>query len=173
MPQEALNHSSSPLGPYLATPIKLFIHDRTLLQQTAAALKNLGFADVGLVAVKANFFQAMRQLFGEVSGFDGLVLVNHPTKKEQDATGMSYQDLALAEFYQGVASLNKSSRRTTSDLLGCCVPIFISAQDHDIRMKAISDLFHFGILGAFMHMVQPWGQSKEEALAEREDELFK
>ena len=173
MPQEAPKHSSSPLGPYLATPIKLFIHDRTLLQQTAAALKNLGFADVGLVAVKANFFQAMRQLFGEVSGFDGLVLVNHPTKKEQDATGMSYQDLALAEFYQGVASLNQSSRRTTSDLLGCCVPIFISAQDHDIRMKAISDLFPFGILGAFMLMVQPLGQSKEEALAEREGELFK
>jgi tetratricopeptide (TPR) repeat protein len=173
MPPESPNHSSSPLGPYLATPIKLFIHDRTLLQQTAAALKNLGFAQVDTVAVKANFFQSMRQLFGEISGFEGLVLVNHPPKKAQDDAGVSYQDMALAEFYQGVASFNKSSRRTTADILGCCVPIFVSAQDHDIRMRAISDLFPFGILGAFMVAVQPLGQRKEEALAEREDELYK
>jgi tetratricopeptide (TPR) repeat protein len=173
MTPDNTSNSSSPLGPYLATPIKLFISDPTLLQQIAAALKNLGFADVNQVAVKTNFFMATRQLFGEVSGFEGLVLVNHPPKKAQDASGVSYQDLALAEFYQGVASLNKSSRRTTSDILGNCVPIFISAQDHDIRMKAISDLFPFGILGAFMLVVQPLGQSKEEALAEREDELFK
>lgn len=173
MPPESSNHSSSPLGPYLATPIKLFIHDRTLLQQTDAALKTLGFAEVSSVGVKASFFQAMRQLFGEISGFEGLVLVNHPPKKAQDATGVSYQDMALDEFYQGVASFNKSSRRTTADVLGCCVPIFISAQDHDIRMRAISDLFPFGILGAFMVGVQPLGQRKEEALAEREDELFK
>jgi tetratricopeptide (TPR) repeat protein len=173
MTSEPNSNSSSPLGPYLATPIKLFIHDRTLLQQTAEALKNLGFTDVNTVGVQASFFQAMRQLFSEVNRFEGLVLVNHPPKKAQDSTGVSYQDMALSEFYQGVASLNKSSRRTTSDILGCCVPIFISAQDHDIRMKAISDLFPFGILGAFMLMVQPLGQNKAEALAEREDELFK
>lgn len=173
MPPESSNHSASPLGPYLATPIKLFLHDQVLMQQTGIALKNLGFTQIDLVAVKANFFSAMRQLFGEISGFEGLVLVNHPAKKAQDATGVSYQDLALSEFYQGVASFNKSSRRTTADILGCCVPIFVSAQDHDIRMRAISDLFPFGILGAFMVGVQPLGMRKEDAQAEREDELYK
>lgn len=173
MTPEPADHSASPLGPYLANPIKLFIHDRTLLQQTAAALKNLGFGQVTNVAVKAGFFQAMRHLFGEISGFQGLVLVNHPSKKAQDAAGVTYQDLALTEFYQGVASLNKSSRRSTAELLGCCVPVFVSAQDHDIRLRAVSELFPFGILGAFMLAVQPLGQSKEDAQAEREDELYK
>jgi tetratricopeptide (TPR) repeat protein len=163
---------NSPLGAYLDTPIKLFILDHTLLVHTVAALGNLGFRQLLPVKVSTNFFQAMKQLYAEITRFEGLVLVNHPPKRVQDHRGVAYQDPAFAEFYRGVASLNKSSQRSASDLLSKCIPTFVSAQDHDIRLRIIADLFPFGIVGVFMLSVLPLGLTKEEQIAEREQELY-
>ncbi len=171
MSVEPPSGNSSPLAPYLATPLKLFVHDRTLADQLTTALAQHGFASQSRVAVKAGFFEAMRQLYGELTGFDGLVLVNHPPKKVKGSSGISDQDMAFADFYQGVASFNTSSRRSTADLLGKCLPVFVSPQDADIRMRIVSELFGFGIMAVFMLSVQPLGMSKEDQLDERKHEL--
>lgn len=164
--------STTPLGPYLATPIKLFIADQTLLKQTAAALAELGFSDVSASKVPSNYFQAMRQLFGELMRVEeGIVLVNHPPKQMKDTSGLAYSDWAFADFYSGVLSFNKSGRRSATDLLGCCVPVFPSAQDHDIRLRVIEDLFPFGIVGAFMLQIQDMYGDKSQQQQERTYEL--
>ena len=161
----------NPLAPYLETPIKLFIADRVLLAMTSAALLKMGFVSVMPVAVGTNYFQAMRQLFGEITRFEGLVLVNHPPQKLKDSAGIGYDDYTFADFYRGVASLNKSSRRSTSDLLQKCVPIFVSPQDADIRQRTLEDLFPFGIMAAFMLQVLDLHASQEEQLAQRYQEI--
>lgn len=171
MSNESSSGGESPLAPYLATPLKLFVHDRALAAQLTTVLAQLGFASLSQVAVKPSFFEAMRQLYGEVTGFDGLVLVNHPPKRVSDSSGISDQDMAFADFYKGVASFNTSSRRSTADLLGKCLPVFVSPQDADIRMRIVSELFGFGIMAVFMLSVQPLGMSKEEQLDERKYEL--
>lgn len=162
----------TPLDPYLSTPIKLFIADQTLLKQTAAALAELGFSEVSVIQVTANYFQAMRQLFSELMRVeDGIVLVNHPPKQMKDTSGLAYSDWAFADFYSGVLSFNKSGRRSATDLLGCCVPVFPSAQDHDIRMRVIEDLFPFGIVGAFMLQIQDLYGDKTQQQEERKYEI--
>ncbi len=160
-----------PLAPYLDTSIKLFIADRVLLAMTNAALLKMGFTSVLPVAVKPNYFQAMRQLFGEITRFQGLVLVNHPPQKLKDSAGIVYEDYTFADFYRGVASLNKSSRRSTSDLLQKCVPIFVSPQDADIRQRTLEDLFPFGIMAAFMLQVLDLHATQQEQLEQRYQEL--
>ena len=126
---------------------------------------------VTAVAVKRNYFHAMRQLFSEITRFDGTVLVNHPPQKLKDSSGISYEDFSFADFYRGVASFDKSTRRQTSDLLGKCVPVFVSPQDSDIRQRTLEDLFTFGIMGAFMLQVQDLHASQEEQIQERAQEL--
>ncbi len=164
--------NNTPLGPYLDTPIKLFIADQTLLKQTTAILGELGFSDVSTAKVPSNYFQAMRQLFSELMGVEeGVVLVNHPPKQMKDTSGLAYSDWAFADFYSGVLSFNKSNRRSATDLLGCCIPMFPSAQDHDIRMRVIEDLFPFGIVGAFMLQIQDLYGNKAQQLEERKYEL--
>jgi tetratricopeptide (TPR) repeat protein len=162
---------NTPLGPYLEAPIKLFIADTALLKQTKAVLEQLKFQDVRIIAVQANYFMAMRQLFSELSNFDGVILVNHPPQKVKDTAGMTYEDMSFEDFYKGVASFNKSSRRSTSDLLNKCVPIFISAQDSDIRMRIVEELFSYGIMAAFMLRVQDYRMPAAEQLEERIQEL--
>ncbi|WP_156360609.1 tetratricopeptide repeat protein [Dethiosulfatarculus sandiegensis] len=162
---------NTPLGPYLEVPVKLFIADSALLKQTKAVLEQLKFQDVRSIAVQANYFMAMRQLFSELTNFEGVVLVNHPPQKVKDTAGMSYEDMNFEDFYKGVASFNKSSRRNTADLLNKCVPIFISAQDSDIRMRIVEELFSYGIMAAFMLRVQDYRMPAAEQLEERIREL--
>lgn len=167
-----MSPASPALAAHLATPIRLFIADATLLGQTAAALKELGFANVSAVRVPASYFQAMRQLFAELMRLqDGVILVNHPPKQMKDAGGIGYADLAFGDFYAGVASLMKNTRRSAADLLGACIPIFVSAQDHDIRLRIVEELFPFGVVGAFMLRVQDMFGDKTQQRQERVDEL--
>lgn len=155
------------LDAYLDTPVKLFIADRVLLKQTLQALPRLGFRQVGAVKVKNNYFQAMRQLFGEVVRYDGLVLVNHPPRLLKDSRGVAYQDMSFTDFYRGVASFNKSSRRSSHELLQRCIPVMVTATDSDIRQRVLEDLFPFGIMAAFMLEVLPLGISWEDQVEYR------
>ena len=159
------------LGDNLQTPVKLFIADQALLNQTREALAALGFGQISEVGVNRNFLQASRQLYGEAINFEGLLLVNHPPRLVKDSTGRSYQDQAFADFYQSVASFNKSSRRQASDFLRKCIPILTAAQDADIRQRIIEDLFPYGIVGVFLLGVQPMGMDRKAQLDERIQEL--
>ena len=165
------NPPANTLEGHLDTPIKLFIADRNLLIQVKEAVASLGFKQVGEAAVNPNYFQASRQLYGEVVSFDGLVLVNHPPQRLKDSTSRSYEDPTFADFYKSVASFNKSSRRQASDFIRKCIPVFTAAQDADIRQRIIEDLFPYGIIAVFMLNVQPMGLDRRTAVDERIHEL--
>lgn len=141
---------ASLLAPYRQTPIRLFMADRALLKQVAAALTKLGFVMVTVAKVDANYFQAMKQLFADLRQADVLVLVNHPRKKVEDSTGRQYEDYCFHDFYAGLASLMTNANKEVAETLGRCVPIFSMAQDADIRGRIIAELFEFGIQSAFM-----------------------
>ncbi len=163
--------AADPLAPYLDTPLKLFVADPVMRKQLAAALAGLGFSQLIPVKVPPDYFSAMRRLFGELKGFEGLVLVNHPPRRRKDASGVAYQDYAFNDFYGGVASLGKGGRRPLWELMSKCLPVFIAAQDRDIRQRTIEDLFPFGITAAFMLDVLPLGLSDSEQVDERRGQL--
>lgn len=145
---------TSLLAPYRQTSIRLFMADRVLLKQVAAALTRLGFVMVTVAKVEANYFQAMKQLFADLRQADGLVLVNHPRKKVEDSTGRQYEDYCFHDFYAGLASLLTNANKEVAETVGRCVPVFSMAQDADMRGRIIAELFEFGIQSAFMLSVQ-------------------
>ena len=160
-----------PLGPYLGTPIALFILDPSLNKQLNAVLPRMGFSQVQSVTVKNNYFQAVKQLFSLLIKFEGLVLCNHPPRKLKDSTGRQYDDPSFEDFYGGVKAELSRTRRDPLELLGRCAPVLTSAQDHDIRGRIIEALFPFGIAGAFLLKVQDLRMPWEDQLEERADEL--
>lgn len=159
------------LKPYLDQPVRLFMADRALLQQVEEVLGVLRFTRVSKATVHPRYFQAMQQLYNEVQKHEGLVLVNHPLKAAKAAGGLTYPDLALTDFYGGVAALAGNAGRDPLEILSRCVPIFVYAQDSDIRLRAVQDLYHFGVMGVFMLRVQPLDSHYEQRLAERAQEL--
>lgn len=161
----------STLKPYLDKPIRLFMADRALLQQVEEVLSVMRFTNVTKATVHPRYFQAMQQLFNELLKQEGLVLVNHPLKTAKSTGGISYPDLALTDFYGGVAALASKAGRDPVELLSHCVPVFVYAQDSDIRLRAVQDLYQFGVMGVFMLRVQPLDSHYEERLAERAQEL--
>ncbi|MFZ5586177.1 MAG: hypothetical protein ACOZHQ_09630 [Thermodesulfobacteriota bacterium] len=159
------------LKPYLGQPIRLFMADRVLLQQVEEVLSIMRFGQVSKATVHPRYFQAMQQLYNELLKHGGLILVNHPLKTAKAAGGLSYPDLALTDFYGGVASLAAKAGRDPLEMLSRCVPVFVYAQDSDIRLRAVQDLYQFGVMGVFMLRVQPLDSHYEERLAERAQEL--
>ncbi|MFH1033454.1 MAG: hypothetical protein V1806_03020 [Pseudomonadota bacterium] len=159
------------LRPYQQTPIRLFIADRGLLKQVAAALTRLGFVMVTVAKVEPNYFQAMKQLFADLRQADGLVLVNHPRKKVEDSTGRQYEDYCFHDFYSGLASLVTNANKGVAETVGKCVPVFSMAQDADMRARIIGELFEFGILSAFMLGVQDLRASAAEQMESLTAEL--
>lgn len=159
------------LKPYLDQPIRLFMADRTLQQQVEEVMSVMRFTQVSKATVHPRYFQAMQQLYNELLKHSGLVLVNHPLKMAKAVGGMTYPDLALTDFYGGVAAQATKAGRDPLELLSRCVPIFVYAQDSDIRLRAVQDLYHFGVMGVFMLRVQPLDQHYEDRLAERAQEL--
>ena len=161
----------TPLGPYKGTPIRLFISDAPLLKQIMTVLGDLGFGQVSIIKVNPNYFQAMRQLYGDLRGFDGLCLVNQPLRKMTDPSGRQYEDHGFKDFFEGVASFFDKANRNPADHLSKCVPIFVAPQDQDIRSRYIEELFPFGIVGAFMLQVLDYHATYSEQIEERTNEL--
>ncbi|MCB2187204.1 MAG: hypothetical protein KQJ78_12350 [Deltaproteobacteria bacterium] len=163
--------SSNPLAPYFQTPLRLFMADAVLQRQVVMALDHLGFKQVTILKVDHNYFQAMRQLFGELMNFDGVLLVNHPAQHHRTLSGESYEDLNFQDFYGGVASLLHSSTNKPSEILAKCVPIFVAPQDTDVRERILKDLFPFGVMAAFMMRAQARKVAADTLLEERSQEL--
>jgi tetratricopeptide (TPR) repeat protein len=136
--------------------------DRGLLKLVATALGKLGFVMVTVAKVEPNYFQAMKQLFADLRQADGLVLVNHPRKKMEDAAGRQFEDYCFHDFYSGLASLVTNANKDVPEMVGKCLPIFTMAQDADMRARIIGELFEFGILSAFMLSVQDLRASAAE-----------
>lgn len=159
------------LKPFLNTPLRLFVAEKALRQQLEEALAILRFSDISQAEVSPRYFQAMQQLHNELKTFDGLILVNHPLKTSKTAAGVSYQDLDLTDFYDGVWKQTEKAVRNPLELMSRCVPVFTYAQDSDIRLRAVQDLYPYGIQGVFMLRVQPLDTDYEERLRERVEEL--
>lgn len=147
------------LTPYLQTPLRLFIAEPALLKQAAQAIPKLGFVLVTAAKVEPNYFQAMKQLFADLRHYDGLVLVNHPRRKVEDANGRQTEDYSFRDFYSGLASLVTNANKSVPEMLGRCIPVFTMAQDHDMRGRIIEELFDFGIQSVFMLSIQDYRAS--------------
>ena len=161
----------TPLGPYKDTHVRLFIADPVLLKQIYEVLANLGFGQVSIVKADPNYFQAMRQLYGDLRGFEGLCLVNQPMRKMSDSSGRQYSDHGFKDFFEGVASFFEKANRNPADYIKNCVPVFVAPQDQDIRSRYIEELFPFGIVGAFMLGVLDYHAKHDEQIEERTNEL--
>ncbi|MCB2189671.1 MAG: hypothetical protein KQJ78_24925 [Deltaproteobacteria bacterium] len=163
--------SSESLQPYLDTPLRLFIFDPNLRKLLTVALFSLGFKNISEVKVQSNFYQAIKQLFGEILNFEGLLLVNQPPLKAKNEMGQAYSDMAFSDFYGGVLTILEQGHREPLKFLSRVVPVFYSAQDSDIRTRTITELFRYGIIGAFMLRMPDLGMAVEEQVAETSYEL--
>jgi tetratricopeptide (TPR) repeat protein len=163
--------ADTPLSPYEDTPVHLFIANHRLRVQLDAVAPSLPFSQVEKTTVSPGFFPAMRQLFGLLLKWRGLVLVNHPPQRKKDAGGRQYEDYDFHNFYKSLGDMIAKTRKDPQELVGRCIPILEAPQDHDVRRGMIEDLFSFGITGMFFLELQDLRQPKDEQLRQRLEEL--
>lgn len=162
--------SQAPLDPYLDRPLRLFFADQALLKAVLQVLGRLGFSNLSAAKVHPLYFEAMRQLYGDMVNFEGLILANPPlvSKGQGEPT---YESLGIKDFYEGLSALVQGNDKDAA-LLAKVVPVFVAAFDSAAQARVIQELMPYGILGAFMLRPQPPDMPKDVRLEERTQELY-
>ena len=159
-----------PLDPYLEHPIRLYYADANLLKVTVQVLNDLGFSNLSLVKAHPLYYDALRQLYGELVSFEGLILVNPPLTSRRSGDP-DYESLAIRDFCSTLSALCQANNKPAT-LINKCLPIFVANFDSATEARIVHDLLPFGVLGVCMLKPQLPTMPADVRMEERTQEIY-